>query len=78
MRRSRGGAASKESAASIQPSTPLNQNSNSCSMDTMCSSAGQLTMSSNANAIVHHETKIRNLLKELQANVVRCQVQSYF
>lgn len=80
MRRNRGAAASsKESAAIIQPSTPvqMNQNSNSCSNDTMCSSAShsanQLTMSSNANAIVQNEIKIRTLLKELQSNVVRCQ-----
>lgn len=80
MRRNRGATVStpKESQAIIQPSTPiqLNQNSNSCSNDTMYSSAShsnQINANSNNNAIVQNEIKIRSLLKELQNNVVRCQ-----
>ena len=92
MRRNR--ATTKETASAsnrsvYQPSTPqmLNQNSNSCSNDTMCSSlsnnntttpasssaAAAAALNSTNSLIAQDELKIRNLLKELQTNVKHCQ-----
>lgn len=82
MRRNR--AATKESnklnsSITLQPSTPLllNQNSNSCSNDTICSSFSinnnSTPQNTTATIIAQDELKIRNLLKELQTNVKHCQ-----
>lgn len=79
MRRNRGASSTpKESQAITQPSTPvqLNQNSNSCSNDTIYSSvshSNQLNLNSNGHAILQNEVKIRNLLKELQNYVIKCE-----
>lgn len=81
MRRNRGSSSAAKDTSILQLSTPvqINQNSNSCSNDTVCSSMshsnnqGQLTVNSNSNAIVQNEIKIRTLLKELQTYSVKCQ-----
>lgn len=85
MRRNRGSSSAAKDTSILQLSTPvqINQNSNSCSNDTVCSSMshsnnqGQLTVNSNSNAIVQNEIKIRTLLKELQTYSVKCQVNSF-
>ncbi len=85
MRRNRGA-----SSAVTQPSKEsisINQNSNSCSSDTICSSISNTNQTNNnnntnntgltnsaTNAIVQNEIKIRSLLKELQGFVKHCQV----
>lgn len=83
MRRNRSTVVTSKSESTInQPSTPIhqNQNSNSCSNDTTCSSnlhssnVNQLNINSNSQAIVQNEIKIRALLKELQNYVGKCQV----
>ena len=52
----------------LQPSTPLllNQNSNSCSNDTICStlSINNSALNATNSQIAQDELKIRNLLKE--------------
>lgn len=82
MRRNRASTSAAKDTSILQPSTPVqvNQNSNSCSNDTICSSIShsnnptQLNFNSNSNAIVQNEIKIRTLLKELQSYTVKCQV----
>jgi hypothetical protein len=63
----------------LQPSTPLllNQNSNSCSNDTICStlSINNSALNATNSQIAQDELKIRNLLKELQTQVKNCQVE---
>jgi len=53
--------------STLQPSTPLllNQNSNSCSNDTICStlSINNSTLNATNSQIAQDELKIRNLLK---------------
>jgi hypothetical protein len=79
MRRNRGAVSTpKSEPAIIQPSTPLqlNQNSNSCSNDTICSSishSNNNVQNQTTQAIVQNEIKIRTLLKDLQGQVVHCQ-----
>ena len=92
MRRNR---TSKETPANrsvYQPTTSLllNQNSNSCSNDTVCSSfsannnnnsatpassSAAAALNSTNSLIAQDELKIRTLLKELQTNVKHCQVE---
>lgn len=63
----------------LQPSTPLvlNQNSNSCSNDTICSTLSVNTATTSTtniqSQIAQDELKIRNFLKDLQTNVKQCQ-----
>lgn len=77
MRRNRATVPAPKPEPIIQPSTPLhqNQNSNSCSNDTICSSISNSNnpQAQATQAIVQNEIKIRTLLKELQSYAVRCQ-----
>lgn len=92
MRRNRTTKETPSNRSVYQPSTPLmlNQNSNSCSNDTMCSSfsvnniatpasssatAAAAALNSANSLIAQDELKIRSLLKELQTNVKYCQVE---
>lgn len=83
MKRFRSGKGSTQAAPtsssahhpSRQPSTPIlfNQNSNSCSNDTNLSTFSSASLNPEECQIAIKESKIRSLLKELQADVKKCQ-----